>query len=243
MSNEPMHRLASAAVAIEGRVTQAFDAVERVRDAVLRVLLGAATQSRQPCRDDIGELRPLLTSIVSIPSHSVSGIGVATAAGLLTANTYWLEWWRRESDGQVRFVRHNLNPAKDDYYDYSDRDWFTIPATTGLSSVVGPYVDTGGTNQYTVTVSLPVYADGVLVGVAGADLIAGSFETTLLRVLASRDQEVVLLNSQRRVIASNTSESITGALHYDQEDVSSAEMPLLTDRAAGDLPWRLLYRP
>ena len=139
-------------------------------------------------------------------------IGVATAVDYLADSPYWMEWWGTDSRGNLEFVGHSLNPQRDNFYDYSARSWFSIPQDFGAAAVIGPYVDFGGINSYTytVTISVPVVTARGFAGVAGADILADKFERFLT---GGRDQEpVVLVNADLRVIASNTSGHLPGDL-------------------------------
>ena len=166
-------------------------------------------------------------------------IGVATAVDYLADSPYWMEWWGTDSRGNLEFVGHSLNPQRDNFYDYSARSWFSIPRDFGAAAVIGPYVDFGGINSYTytVTISVPVLTARGFAGVAGADILADKFERFLT---GGQDQEpVVLANADLRVIASNTSAHLPGDLLQAEDLASWTRLDLASDLFTPGRSWQL----
>jgi hypothetical protein len=169
----------------------------------------------------------------------MDGVGVAAAAGYLADSEHWLEWWRHDARGGLEFVAHSLNPQRDSFYDYSSSNWFAVPASSGRPTVTGPYVDIGGTNAYTVTVSLPVSTAGGFVGIAGADIAAARFERFLLPA-GSGLGPLVLTNADWRVVASNSPHHLPGDIL--REHSSGIEVEVASDLFPAGKAWRL-YSP
>lgn len=230
--------LDGVARAVERRISGTFGALREVSAAAAELFGGSAA----PAKAEFARLQPLLVGLLEHPGDDtentdIAGIGFGTVPR--GAVPPWMEWWRADGAGApAHFVAHNLNPRNDNFYDYLHGDWFSSAASSRRPSVFGPYVDTGGTNDYTVTLSVPVIVAGEVAGVAGADLTAGSFERLLLRALGSRAFEVVLTNSRTRVIASNTPHWLTGGLA--RRAAPLAELTLAGDWGAGETPWHLL---
>jgi hypothetical protein len=143
---------------------------------------------------------------------------VVTAPGLLADAPRWLEWWWGAGPERLRV---NLDPAAPDFYDYTTTEWYTASAPC----LAGPYVDFACTNEYAITMSVPV----VGFGVAAADILVASLERRVLPALVALDRPVALTNAAGRVIASNTPE-LTPGLRVDVGD----------GRASG---WRLVDAP
>lgn len=236
---EQLEVLRSIATSIQQRISAAQEELSVVGAAAHSLLTGAETQGRRPARADLAAIRGRLQDCLRRPEPAMDGIGVAMAVDYLEDSPYWLEWWRRARGEELEFVAHSLNPHRDAFYDYSSRGWFTAPAASGKTTVTGPYVDVGGTNAYTVTLSLPLFAGGGFAGVAGADISAAWFERFLLGP-GRQLRPVVLANAALRVIASSSADYLPGDL-LDNSKVSSWTQVPVPAGAAGQDPWRLLH--
>lgn len=195
---------------IAGHLRLTLDELGAVRENVRRLLDGVHAEGRRPSRVDLGGIRGELQACLGRPGHPMDGVGVAAAVGYLADGDYWLEWWRHDRRGGLEFVAHSLSPRSDLFYDYSARNWFSAAAASGRTEIVGPYVDVGGTNAYTVTVSVPIDTDRGFAGIAGADIAVARYERLLLS--AGCAAPVVLTNADLRVIASNRAEYLPGDL-------------------------------
>ncbi|MFV0432852.1 MAG: cache domain-containing protein [Leucobacter sp.] len=205
--------LADPAATVREQIRAVTDQLTEISELTASLLRRVVEGGARPARADLAQLEDHLRDALSHPERPMDGIGVATVAGYLSDNDYWLEWWRVDPRGGLEFVTHMLNPQQDSFYDYPARAWFTAPVETSALAVTGPYVDAGGTNAYTVTAAVPVVVDGATIGVAGADIYAFRFESTLL--LARAEHPLVLANASRRVIASTTPAHLPGDLLAD----------------------------
>jgi hypothetical protein len=155
----------------------------------------------------------------------VHGLGFMAEVGVLPDVEYWLEWWQRASDGTFdRDYSHQLDPARDDFYDYGSKAYLTRPKQTGKPSAMGPYIDFGGVDDYLVTVSVPVTSRGVFVGIMAADIRVASLERAVSPWLAQADGICVLLNSESRVLLSNSVRYNVGDLLADGTDLSRTDV-------------------
>lgn len=195
--------------------------------------LSAAAQARleavensggRPTRADLAAFREDLQARLLRPEHCIDGIALVAAPGYLRDSPYWLEWWRYDKRGQLEFGAPQLNPQKDSFYDYPSRRWYASTAATGTASVTGPYVDVGGTNAYTVTACVPVMTARGLAALAGADIAAAYFERFLIR--AGVEDQIVLLNADLRVIASNSAHYLPGDLLTAEQTRSWTRIPV-----------------
>lgn len=151
---------------------------------------------------------------------AADGAGVVAAPGVIAGKDRHLEWWQRTAygddgtDGFAR-IRLNLDPESIDLYDYLDMDWFTIPRREGRPYVYGPHIDFSCADRYVVTMTVPVtdeHAAGEreFLGVAGADIRMSHLEPELLAILRSVPVPAVLVTAERRVVAANTPNWISG---------------------------------
>ncbi|KRE67319.1 hypothetical protein ASG92_15050 [Arthrobacter sp. Soil736] len=212
--------------------------------ADLEKIAGAVTAAAEavpgvPRRSAYLFLKQDLADFIKLHSDLIVGAGIAYAPGSLPETPHWLEWWRAQPKGGPRFVTHDLNPDSLNYYDYTGREWFTLPTSTGRPVAVGPYVDFGGINVNIITLCVPAQtAQGM--HVLGCDLTLANLEGAFLRTLQLREPVVVLLGPNGRVIASNSARIATGTLLLD-EDLERAET--LLDVSPGNptrLPWKLI---
>ena len=221
------------------RVT--MDSLTRVRSDMRELLDAVERDGRRPARSDLSGIRESLQGCLRNPEYAVDRIGVATAVDYLTDSPYWMEWWGYDDHGDLEFIGHSVNPGQVSFYDYSNRGWFSIPQTCGTPAVIGPYVDFGGIDSYsyTVTISVPVVTAGGFAGVAGADVLAHRFERFLFT--GDRDRSpVILVNADLRVIASTTSGYLPGDLLQPGDVASWARSELAADLFPNGRSWQLV---
>lgn len=233
--------LNTVAAGITRHLHSALGDLSRVR-AHMTVLMDAVErEGRQPSQSDLGAIRETLQTCLRHPNHPMDRIGVATAVNYLMDSPYWMEWWGYDSQGDLQYVGHSLNPQRDTFYDYSTRSWFSTPATSGTTAVIGPFVDFGGLNSYsyTVTISVPIITAHGFAGVAGADILAGQFERFLLTGEQHR-RPVTLLNADLRVIASNTSLHLPGDLLQRNEIAAWTRVEVAKDIFPHGRSWQLI---
>lgn len=155
----------------------------------------------------------------------VHGLGFMAEAGVLAESCYWLEWWQRASDGTFdRDYSHQLDPTRDDFYDYSSKGYMTQPRTSGEASAMGPYIDYGGVDDYLVTVSVPVTSKGSFVGIMAADIRVADLELSVSPWLARANGVCVLLNAESRVLLSNSVGYNVGDVLPTSADLSFTEV-------------------
>lgn len=137
-------------------------------------------------------------------SPLVNGLGVIAEVGVVPTRPYWMCWWIQSEEGPAEDPHHVMDPDREDFYDYSDREFIAHPRAHRQPWASGPYVDYGGVNDYTVTVSSPIVVEGRFVGVAAADLLVSDLERMLAPWLTGITGVGLLLNSEGRVIVSNS---------------------------------------
>jgi hypothetical protein len=160
--------------------------------------------------ESLARLREAAFAVLDRHQGLVAGAGAVAAPDAVPGSRYWLQWWWTRSSGDPEALRVNLDPAAPDFFDYTGADWYQTPMRTAARHVAGPYVDYACTNEYALTVVVPVTVDGQFAGVAAADVLVSSFERRLLPALRTLSRPAVLLNAGGRVIASSSPEFASG---------------------------------
>jgi DNA-binding FadR family transcriptional regulator len=200
----------------QSRLEEVGESLERlfgVLDGLGRKLVDlAAAADGALQRDDLAKLRPAIFGLLASHRDLAAGAGVITAPAVIADAPLWLEWWWTTPAGSAEQLRVNLDPAAPDFFDYTTAAWYT--AAERLSSggaATGPYVDYFCTGEYTVTLSVPVRADGRFLGVAAADVLASNLEGQVLPALLATGRPVALTSPEGRVIAATTADLVPGA--------------------------------
>lgn len=183
-------------------VTRCVDAVSAYFDALFASLEGIGEQARAAFVTDpaltaaaLGEaVHPLATRLLA--EHPVVGGGFVAAPGALADRDLFLAWWQGED--RTLLAERGV-PLGHHVFDYTRHEWFQTPLTTGTRHVMGPYVDYVCTDEYVLTATVPVFVDGVMVGVAGGDTRLETFEQ-LMREPLRGGGDVVLVNGHDRVV-------------------------------------------
>src|SRR5262245_17079377 len=199
-------RLAATDV-LGGIVTEldhVFDALDSLVSQLVDIAAGAQAAGEPLSREGLTPLRTTIFGVLAAHRGLVAGAGVITAPDLLRDAPRWLEWWWTTAAGTPEALRINLDPAAPDFFDYTTADWYATPERTLARQVAGPFVDYACTNEYTITLSTPIHADGRMLGVAAADVLAASVERRVVPALTAIPRPVVLANADGRVIASNS---------------------------------------
>ena len=222
---------------VEAVVERVFDAVERLRGHVLDRWNSVITRQEPLRGKDIAGLRDGVLELLAEQRDLVVGMGLIVTPGLLPDEQRRLEWWQYvPGHREPAALRVDLNPDSMGFYEYESADWFAIPRSSGRRHIVGPYVDAHGTDRYLLTFTMPVLAGSEFLGVVGADVPVSRFETRLLRAWGRQDCDVVIVNSDRRVVVSNSARELAGDLSSGVDaGAISLEIP--------GLPWQLLVAP
>src|SRR4029077_21134678 len=117
---------AAVAARVRGTLEAVFDAVADTRDQTAALLTRPAAEGRRPATVHLAALRPGLHLRLT-RQEVVSGAGFVAVTGLVGDVPAWLEWWQQDSDGGVRPLLLDLDPARSAYSDYTHWDWFALP--------------------------------------------------------------------------------------------------------------------
>jgi DNA-binding FadR family transcriptional regulator len=200
-----------SADALLGEVADELDRVFGALDDLgARFARLVARAAGAPRRDDLDPLRARIFALIETHPELVTGAGVVTAPQLLADAPRWLEWWWTSTRGVPEALRVNLDPTAPDFYDYTTADWYATPSRTREPRLSGPSVDYACTNQYAVTMAVPVVAADAFLGIAAADVLVASLERRLAPALAALGGPAALTNAEGRVIAANTPAVVPG---------------------------------
>lgn len=247
----PQTRTRSQATAASARVRDTvenvFTALSEVRDLTAKLVgdvdgrargkgetgraQGDSDAGRPLVRADLAALRPALFRHLG---GLIAGIGFIAAPELLADAPWYLEWWQDAPGGAPVQLLRDLDPASSAFYDYTHWDWYTGPHEGAERTICGPYVDYLCTDEYSLTMSVPVTVEGAFAGVAAADVFVRRFEGAVVPVLRAIPGPAFVISSAGRVVASNTAKWIGGSVFRGE--------PGFDVRPCGDLPLSLVTR-
>ncbi|GLW97362.1 cache domain-containing protein [Microtetraspora sp. NBRC 16547] len=220
---------AATAVSVAGVLARVRDTAEEVFTALGDVRAATAGRARAVRRngrglasDDLAALRPLLFGHLGA---IIAGIGFIAAPGLLADAPWYLEWWQENPTGTPVQLLRDLDPSSSAFYDYTHWDWYTGPESGVERTICGPYVDYLCTDEYSLTLSVPVTLDGVFLGVAAADVFVRRFQAAVVPALRDVPVPALLVNTQGRVVASNTARWIAGSVYRGAEGFAVRPVP------------------
>lgn len=170
--------------------------------------------------DAVDELvEHLVLAELSTPRSLIIGAGFVATPGYLKDSHWHLAWWLGKANTfgvgsetpSVRRLEAEEDGDSENFRDYTALEWWRVPAVSGAPHITGPYVDYLCTDEYTLTLTVPVEHDGSMIGVVGADLYVDDIERTLLpRVRAIG--RATILNASRRVVVSTDPHRPTGSI-------------------------------
>lgn len=202
--------LASATASIVTAVDEVFTALERLGDHLTAAWWAATTRTGSFDTRDLTELQATVFMTLD-EQPTFESAGYALASDTLADRERHLDWWHRSDTGRgYEFLVLELDPDAPDCYDYCAMEWFTAAVDGHRRFVSGPLIDLPCADVYIMTFSSPIVVGRRLLGVAGADVAVSRFESRILPPLRSVPQQAVLVNRERRVIASNGAEHTTG---------------------------------
>lgn len=162
-------------------------------------------------------------------SPSLSGVGFASSP---ESGQEVVGWFIR-GDG-IRRRALELSASAPGDVGYRGFEWYTLPASAGHSTVVGPYVDDLCGDDYTLTISVPAVHDGIFAGVFVGDLSVATMERNVLPILATSPEPLALVHTDGRVAVSTDPSAPAGAL--------LAEVDYTVLATAEPFPYRVVSR-
>lgn len=201
--------VARSATSIADAVGDVFAALERLGDRLAVAWRAAAASGRRFDSGDLAELQTDVFTMLDEQPAFESG-GYVLAEHTLADRRRHLDWWHRNESGTYDFLVLELDPDTADCYDYYTMEWFVAAIDDRRRFVSGPLIDLPCADVYIMTFSSPIVVGELVLGVAGADVAVSRFESRILPPLRALPQQAVLVNRERRVIASNGAVYTTG---------------------------------
>ncbi|GAA0632133.1 cache domain-containing protein [Sporichthya brevicatena] len=189
-----------------------FDLVSNLRRTTESLFAEAHHEGRRVGVADLAAIDAIAIGMLGEVDGIIPGAGFISAPNTLSDAPRWLQWWQQGRNGSASRLVVELDPSRDRFYDYVPLPWFAVPAATGRRHVTGPYVDYVCSDEYALTFTEPIFVNGTFVGVAGADVFVNRYESLVLPPLRSLPSAAALVNTQGRVIVSNTARLVTGSL-------------------------------
>ena len=152
-------------------------------------------------------VEPHAKKTLALTSVPVYGAGFIAAIDLLADARSHLAWWQGQDQRQLILASQSVNK---ELIDYSELEWYRVPMGSGQPHVAGPYVDYLCSDEYTITIAVPVRSDDSYAGVAGLDLLIDAVERDLTPRLRALGGEVTLVNGVGRVVISTDPRWATG---------------------------------
>lgn len=152
-------------------------------------------------------VRPALTA----PGGLITGAGFIAAPEAVADAPWYLAWWMR-SGGEPERLAFTSDPHNAEFRDYTMLEWWRVPASTLTPHLTGPYVDYVCTEDYTLTLTVPVFAHGTLIGVVGADSLVDRLEREILPAMRTLERVATVVNASGRVVTSTDTRRDPGSL-------------------------------
>lgn len=193
------------------------------------------------------ELRDRFETLLERPGALASGAGYLAAPGTLADVNLFEAWWERDGDA---IVPHSLDfdRLSEEFYDYSTKDFYLLPASTSLPALIGPYLDYLGTNHYIFTLAVPVLVGSEFAGTVGVDIPSERLQDRILESMPIDTPGLALVTKLGRVILSTDASVEPGSLIKDKSLVdwfaADAHVPssLGTRQVwpVGSFPWAVV---
>ncbi|WP_422749214.1 cache domain-containing protein [Mycobacterium sp. WMMD1722] len=208
-------------------------------DKVVATLAAAAAEAPRSGADFehfVDATRQLLSD--GDPGLALAGAGYAVEY-VDSARAPAMVWWVRR--GQAIAERtHSVDPDSESFYDYASLRWFRTARDSAAPTLSGPFIDTWGSDDYTVTVSQPVTGDSRLLGVIAADVEVRRFIDSLTADLRRISAPLTLVNEADRVVVSTVPSLSTGLPIRPRSERGQADPPSLRRYPVSDYGWSVV---
>lgn len=188
-------------------IDRVFAVIDDWRDRLHESLVAPAARTAQ-------HLDPIVqqTVLPALEDGLITGAGFVAAPGLLSDAEWHLAWWLADAAASApRRLATVDDPSRDQFRDYTALEWWRVPARTHARHLTGPYVDYVCTDDYTVTFTSPVVADGEMLGVVGVDCLVDRLERELRPPLVALGGAAIV-NASSRVVTATDARRETGSI-------------------------------
>ena len=223
-------RLAGSASSI---LSACLTDLQPLRDIVIDLYAQCDHEGRRPSVQELRTIQPECTALVVSTNSLLEGAGFNAAEGTVEGLPHVALTWASDGSGGVRDASPITDRSIVFHYEYEELDWF-VGASEGRPSIGGPTVDYGGSNDYTLTLALPVLVSDRFVGAVSGDVALRTLERRLSESLPRDDAPVVLTTGEMRVVLSSEPTLAAGSLMRSITGWVSVPCP--------DTNWLVLYR-
>lgn len=137
------------------------------------------------------------------------GHGFIAAPGVVDDLARFMAWLQRDGSS-IKRLRLNFDTEDLDAYDYVNMDWYLTTVRQRGPTLTGPYLDYAGAGRLVMTITTTLMSADDVIGVVGTDLLADEVEAAVSRCLCAVDADVVLVSSDRTVVATNSERWVPG---------------------------------
>ena len=205
-------------VAVSTLFGSVFERIESWRDEVAG--FAEAHSGAVTCAGIDGLVERSVVKDLASDQLSIIGAGYVAEPGFIPDAHWHLAWWLGDlntfgmgSDApRIRRLDAIEDPTSESFRDYTTLEWWRVPTRTGLPHITGPYVDYLCTDEYTLTLTTPVFHRDRVIGVVGADLYVEDVERSLLPAMRAVGSVITLINGSGRVVLSTDPHLATGTL-------------------------------
>ncbi|WP_296666830.1 cache domain-containing protein [Demequina sp.] len=174
------------------------------------------------------------------------GAGFVAAPGYFEEAPWHMAWWLSATngvglagrEGSLRRLVSIENPLDESFHDYTRLEWWRGAVESDRPHLTGPYIDYLCTDELTLTLTVPVHANGFVAGVVGADLSVAALEGLTDGVLRAAVVPMVLGTASGRIVAASEAAVEPGipaqrlGWHCDWHPVPGCGGTLAVSRAA-----------
>lgn len=201
-SGDPRAERSAAALGRVSRIIEPiFDAASEIAAHLMTCAEKAARGRGSLTAAHLSTLDPPITRLLAENKHLITGAGVATALHALADQELWMQWWVHGPSGPAR-LSPQLDPRALHFYDYPSAVWFSESARDLAPHLAPPHFDSGGTDTWMVTATVPVVLRGQLVGLACAELTLERIGALVGPALDGMPAPAALVSPEGLVVAS-----------------------------------------
>lgn len=171
---------------------------------------------------DIKHIRPTLVRALMRLEGNAFSLGIILDENIIPSTNYSLTWLELAEDGSIQDDLNIRYPWRGSFYEYSKADWMNLPRLNREAVVVGPYVDF---DKYLLTLAVPIVVSGRFMGVTAADVRLDDFERSVACPLSKFEQPCLIVNSEGRVVVSNTTPHPVGSINDAHKSMGSLISP------------------
>ncbi|GAA3541133.1 PDC sensor domain-containing protein [Nocardioides daeguensis] len=164
--------------------------------------LSSASSSGGLTAGDVESLSQHVEAIIK-DSPAIIGSGYIAAPGAVDDAIRYMLWLQQRGDA-IKRLQLNFDTTDLEAYDYVEMDWYLRTRDRLRPTLIGPYLDYSGSDALVITLAVPVLSGAEFLGVVAIDLMAQAAEELITNELCQLPGDVVVVNRDRTVVATNS---------------------------------------